>query len=152
MSIKEVNALSHYTNWTVGHVHSGALGWVAFISFGAIYHMVPKLWNRPGMYSIPLIRAHLWISTIGIVLYITSMWVAGITQGLMWRSYDKTGFLEYSFSETVQAMHPYYIIRALGGVLYLTGVLIMVYNVRKTIMSDAPTASIAARNAERAGA
>jgi cytochrome c oxidase cbb3-type subunit I len=133
MSIKEVNALSHYTNWTIGHVHSGALGWVAFISFGAIYHMVPKLWNRPGMYSIPLIRAHLWISTTGIVFYIASMWVAGITQGLMWRSYDAQGFLQYSFSESVQAMHPYYIIRAFGGLLYVIGMLIMVYNVRKTI-------------------
>lgn len=136
MSIKEVNSLSHYTNWTVGHVHSGALGWVAFISFGALYHMVPKLWNKAGMYSVRLISAHLWISTIGIVLYISSMWVAGISQGLMWRSYDKQGFLEYSFSETVQAMHPYYIIRALGGLLFVVGILIMVYNVRKTIKGD----------------
>ena len=133
MSIKEVNALSHYTNWTVGHVHSGALGWVAFISFGALYHMVPKLWNRSGMYSTKLISAHLWIATIGIVLYITAMWVAGIMQGLMWRSYDAQGFLQYSFSETVQAMHPYFIIRSLGGLLYLAGMLIMVYNVWKTI-------------------
>ena len=144
MSIKEVNALSHYTNWTIGHVHSGALGWVAFISFGAIYHMVPKLWRRPSMYSTKLISAHLWISTIGIVFYITSMWIAGIMQGLMWRSYDKQGFLEYSFSETVQAMHPYYAIRALGGALYLLGTLIMAYNVWKTIHAkDAPASASA---------
>ena len=140
MSIKEVNALSHYTNWTIGHVHSGALGWVAFISFGAIYHMVPRLWNKPGMYSIKLIRAHLWIATTGIVFYIAAMWVAGITQGLMWRSYDSQGFLQYSFSESVQAMHPFYIIRAFGGLLYVAGMLIMLYNVRKTIVMPAPIA------------
>jgi len=142
MSIKEVNALSHYTNWTIGHVHSGALGWVAFISFGALYHMIPKLWNRPAMYSIRLIRIHLWVSTIGIVFYITSMWVAGITQGLMWRSYDSQGFLQYSFSESVQAMHPYYIIRAFGGVLYLAGMLIMIYNAWKTICPCSKSVSI----------
>ncbi|MDE3060369.1 MAG: cytochrome-c oxidase, cbb3-type subunit I [Pseudomonadota bacterium] len=134
MSIKEVNALSHYTDWTIGHVHSGALGWVAFISFGAIYHMVPVLWKRSGMYSVKLISVHLWVATLGIVLYITSMWIAGIMQGLMWRSYDQMGFLTYSFVETVQAMHPYYIIRALGGTLYLGGFLVMVYNVWKTIV------------------
>lgn len=133
MSIKEVNALSHYTDWTIGHVHSGALGWVAFISFGAIYYLVPVLWDRKEMYSKKLISIHLWISTLGIVLYITSMWIAGIMQGLMWRSYDSMGFLQYSFVETVMAMHPYYIIRALGGILFLTGALIMVYNVRRTI-------------------
>jgi cytochrome c oxidase cbb3-type subunit 1 len=136
MSIKEVNALSHYTNWTIGHVHSGALGWVAFISFGALYHMIPKLWNKPAMYSTALIRVHLWISTLGIVFYITAMWAAGITQGLMWRSYDKQGFLQYSFSESVQAMHPYFMIRAFGGLLFVVGILIMVYNVWKTIGSD----------------
>ena len=135
MSIKAVNSLSHYTDWTIGHVHSGALGWVAYISFGAIYHLIPVLWNKQKMYSIRLIRMHLWISTIGIVLYITSMWVAGIMQGLMWRSYDDMGFLQYSFVETVMAMHPYYIIRALGGLLYLSGALLMVYNIAKTINS-----------------
>lgn len=145
MSIKEVNSLSHYTNWTIGHVHSGALGWVAYISFGAIYHMVPRLWNKPGMYSTRLISVHLWVSTIGIVCYITSMWVAGITQGLMWRSYDQMGFLQYSFSETVQAMHPFYIIRVIGGLLYLTGALIMVYNVRKTIVSGNERNAVAAQ-------
>ncbi len=133
MSIKEVNALSHYTDWTIGHVHSGALGWVAFISFGALYHLVPVLWKRPELYSMRLVSFHLWISTFGIVLYITAMWIAGIMQGLMWRSYDDMGFLTYSFAETVQALHPYYLIRALGGALYLAGMLIMVYNLYKTI-------------------
>ncbi len=133
MSIKAVNSLSHYTDWTIGHVHSGALGWVAFISFGAIYHLVPVLWKRDSLYSLRLVNIHLWIGTIGIVLYITSMWVAGIMQGLMWRAYDEMGFLEYSFVETVEAMHPMYMIRALGGLLYLIGVLIMVYNCWKTI-------------------
>ena len=133
MAIKAVNSLSHYTNWTVGHVHSGALGWVGFISYGALYHMIPKLWNKQAMYSTRLISVHLWVASIGIVLYISALWVAGIMQGLMWRAYNSTGFLEYSFSEVVQAMHPYYFIRVLGGVFYLTGALIMVYNVWKTI-------------------
>ena len=134
MSIKEVNALAHYTDWVIGHVHSGALGWVAFISFGAIYHLVPVLWKKPEMYSVKLISVHLWVATFGIVLYITSMWIAGIMQGLMWRSYNGMGFLTYSFVESVEAMHPYYIIRALGGLLYLSGALVMVYNIYKTIV------------------
>jgi cytochrome c oxidase cbb3-type subunit 1 len=142
LSIKQVNALAHYTDWIIGHVHSGALGWVAFISFGAIYHMVPVLWNKPGMYSVKLISVHLWIATFGIVLYITAMWIAGIMQGLMWRSYDSMGFLTYSFIESVQAMHPYYIIRALGGAMYLIGISIMIYNVWKTI-SDGKTPAYA---------
>ncbi|MGB1539974.1 MAG: cbb3-type cytochrome c oxidase subunit I, partial [Rickettsiales bacterium] len=133
MSIKAVNSLSHYTDWTIGHVHSGALGWVAFISFGAIYMLVPKLWKQQ-LYSLRLVNIHLWIATLGIVLYITAMWVAGIMQGLMWRSYDEMGFLEYSFGETVLAMHPYYLIRALGGILFLSGALIMVYNLRMTVL------------------
>ncbi len=133
MSIKEVNSLSHYTDWTIGHVHSGALGWVAFISFGAIYHLIPVLWKRKEMYSMRLVNIHLWVATIGIVLYISAMWVSGIMQGLMWRAYDAMGFLEYSFVETVAAMHPMYVIRAVGGLLYLAGMLIMVYNCWKTI-------------------
>ncbi len=133
MAIKEVNALSHYTEWTIGHVHSGALGWVAFISFGAIYHLVPVLWKKKELYSLKLVNMHLWIATIGIVFYISAMWIAGVMQGLMWRSYDSLGFLEYSFVETVMAMHPFYIIRALGGVLFLGGALIMVYNLWKTV-------------------
>ena len=132
MSVKEVNSLSHYTDWTIGHVHSGALGWVGLVSFGAIYCLVPWLWNRP-LYSLKLVSWHFWIATIGIVVYVSSMWVSGIMQGLMWRSYTNLGFLEYSFIETVQAMHPYYVIRALGGSLFLIGALLMAYNVWRTI-------------------
>lgn len=132
MSIKTVNALSHYTDWTIGHVHSGALGWVAFISFGALYYLVPVLWRRKGLYSMKLVNMHLWIASIGIVLYITAMWVAGIMQGVMWRTYNELGFLEYSFIEVVQKMHIYYVIRAMGGVLFLIGSLIMVYNLYMT--------------------
>ncbi|MFG1479690.1 cytochrome-c oxidase, cbb3-type subunit I [Xanthobacter sp. V4C-4] len=133
MSVKAVNSLSHYTEWTVGHVHSGALGWVAYISFGAIYCLVPWLWNKREMYSVKAINWHFWISTLGIVLYISSMWVAGITQGLMWRAYTSLGFLEYSFIESVEAIHPLYVIRALGGLLFVIGGLIMAWNVWKTI-------------------
>jgi cytochrome c oxidase cbb3-type subunit 1 len=140
MSVKAVNALSHYTNWTVGHVHSGALGWVGYISFGAIYCLVPWLWKRK-LYSNALVEWHFWLSTLGIVLYITSMWVAGIMQGLMWRAYNEFGFLEYAFSEVVQAQHPYYIIRALGGLLYLAGTLIMAFNLWKTVRSGATVAA-----------
>ena len=136
MSIREVNALSHYTDWTIGHVHSGVLGWVSFISFGAIYYLVPRLWGRKELYSLRLVAYHFWIATIGIVLYITAMWVSGIMQGLMWRSYDLNGFLQYSFIETVDAMHPFYVIRALGGILFLVGALIMVYNLWRTIRGD----------------
>ncbi|MCB9991991.1 MAG: cytochrome-c oxidase, cbb3-type subunit I [Rhodospirillales bacterium] len=136
MSIRAVNSLSHYTDWTIGHVHSGALGWVGFISFGALYYLVPKLWGRERLYSSKLVNTHLWIATLGIVLYISAMWVSGIMQGLMWRTYDEMGFLEYSFVETVMAMHPFYVVRALGGVLYLTGALIMVYNFWRTIRGD----------------
>ncbi len=138
MSIKAVNSLSHYTDWTIGHVHSGALGWVAMVSFGAIYCLVPWLWGRQGLYSMRLVEWHFWISTIGILLYITAMWVSGITQGLMWRAYDKLGFLQYSFIETVEAMKPYYVIRAIGGMLFVAGALIMAWNVWKTIRGDVP--------------
>jgi len=133
MSIKAVNSLSHYTDWTVGHVHSGALGWVGYVSFGAIYCLVPWLWNKPALYSNRLVNWHFWISTIGIVFYISAMWVSGILQGLMWRAYTDLGFLEYSFVETVEAMHPFYVIRALGGALFLAGALLMVVNIWKTI-------------------
>jgi len=143
MSVKEVNSLSHYTDWTIGHVHSGALGWVGFVSFGAIYCLVPWLWNRP-LYSLKLVSWHFWIATIGIVLYITSMWVAGILQGLMWRAYTNLGFLEYSFIETVEAMHPFYIIRAIGGALFLVGALIMAFNLWRTVYPREQLAPIAA--------
>ena len=134
MSVKIVNSLSHYTDWTIGHVHSGALGWVGYISFGALYCLVPWLWNRP-LYSLKLVNWHFWISTIGIVLYISAMWVSGILQGLMWRAYTGLGFLEYSFVETVEAMHPFYVIRALGGSLFLLGALLMAWNLWKTVNS-----------------
>jgi cytochrome c oxidase cbb3-type subunit 1 len=136
MSIKAVNALSHYTDWTIGHVHSGALGWVGYVSFGAIYCLVPWLWKRERLYSLNLVEWHFWVSTIGILFYITSMWISGIMQGLMWRAYNDFGFLSYSFVETVEAMHPYYIIRALGGGLFLLGALIMAYNIWRTIRGD----------------
>lgn len=132
MAIKTVNALSHYTDWTIGHVHSGALGWVAMVSIGAMYYLIPKLFDTK-IYSTKLIETHFWIATVGIVLYITSMWISGIMQGLMWRAINNDGTLTYSFVESVQAMHPFYIVRAGGGALFLTGMLIMAYNVYKTI-------------------
>ncbi|HTI81676.1 MAG TPA: cytochrome-c oxidase, cbb3-type subunit I [Acetobacteraceae bacterium] len=135
MSVRDVNALSHYTDWTIGHVHSGALGWVAFISFGAIYYLVPVLWKRSGLYSTRLVAWHYWIATLGIVFYITSMWVAGIMEGLMWRAYDQFGFLQYSFAESVVAVHPYFVIRLLGGLLFLGGALLMVFNLIMTVRS-----------------
>jgi cytochrome c oxidase cbb3-type subunit 1 len=138
MSIKAVNSLSHYTDWTIGHVHSGALGWVAMVSFGAVYCLVPWLWGRRGLYSMRLVEWHFWTATIGILLYITAMWVSGITQGLMWRAYDKLGFLQYSFIETVEAMKPYYMIRAVGGALFVIGSLIMAYNIWRTVRGDEP--------------
>jgi cytochrome c oxidase cbb3-type subunit I len=144
MSIKAVNALSHYTDWTIGHVHSGALGWVAFIVFGAIYYLVPVLWRRAALYSTRLVAWHFWTATIGIVLYITSMWVSGIMQGLMWRAYDANGFLQYSFADSVAAMHPFYVIRALGGVFFLAGMLIMVFNLWRTIRHGRPAPAAAA--------
>jgi cytochrome c oxidase cbb3-type subunit I len=138
MSIRAVNSLSHYTDWTIGHVHSGALGWVGFVSFGALYCLVPWLWKRKQLFSNALVEWHFWLSTLGIVLYITSMWVAGVMQGLMWRAYNELGFLEYSFVESVEAMHPYYIIRALGGTLFLLGAFIMAYNLWRTATSEQP--------------
>ena len=136
MSIRQVNSLSHYTDWTIGHVHSGALGWVAFVSFGALYYLVPKLWRRERLYSIRLVNWHFWVATLGIVLYITAMWVSGIMQGVMWRTYDHLGFLQYSFVETVERMHIYYVARALGGVAFLAGGLVMAYNLWRTMRGD----------------
>jgi len=137
MSIKQVNGLSHYTNWTIGHVHSGALGWVAYITFGALYYLVPVLWKRDRLYSTKLVAYHYWIASLGIVFYITSMWVGGILQGLMWRAYDEFGFLQYSFVESVAAMHPFYLVRALGGVLFLFGAFLMTYNLWRTARAPA---------------
>lgn len=132
MSMHWVNGLSHYTDWTIGHVHSGALGWVGFVSFGALYCMTPWVFGTKRLYSTALVEWHFWTATFGILLYITSMWVSGIMQGLMWRAYDSLGFLEYSFVESVEAMHPYYVIRGLGGLLFLIGGVIMAYNIFMT--------------------
>jgi len=133
LSIKAVNSLSHYTDWTIGHVHSGALGWNGMITFAAIYYLTPRLWNRQRLYSLRMVNWHFWLATIGIVLYAASMWVAGIMQGLMWREYGADGYLVYSFAEVVAAMKPMYLIRATGGILYLSGALIMAFNVWMTI-------------------
>jgi cytochrome c oxidase cbb3-type subunit 1 len=143
MAIRTVNALSHYTDWTIGHVHSGALGWVGFISFGAIYCLVPWLWKKDRLYSNALVEWHFWIATTGIVLYITAMWVSGIMEGLMWREYTPDGFLANSFIETVAAKHVENIIRALGGLMFLSGTLIMAYNLWRTVrMPSSTSASI----------
>jgi cytochrome c oxidase cbb3-type subunit 1 len=133
MSIKTVNALSHYTDWGIGHVHSGSLGWVGFITMGALYHLIPRLYNRTEMYSVKAIDLHFWMSTIGIVLYIAAMWIAGVMQGLMWRSINPDGTLTYTFVEGVKATYPYYVIRVFGGAMYLSGMLVMAWNVVKTI-------------------
>jgi len=133
LSIKAVNSLSHYTDWTIGHVHSGALGWNGMITFASIYYLVPRLWGKPRLYSLRMVNWHFWLSTIGIVFYAAAMWVAGIMQGLMWREYGSDGYLVYAFSEVVSAMFPMYLIRATGGLMYLSGALIMVFNVWMTI-------------------
>lgn len=140
MAIKTVNSLSHYTDWTIGHVHSGALGWVALVSMGSLYYMIPRLFGRE-LYSLKLVEWHFWLATIGVVLYITAMWVSGIMQGLMWRAVNADGTLTYSFVESVVAMHPFYITRFAGGALFLTGALIMAYNVLMTV-SDAKYSSV----------
>ena len=142
MAIKTVNALSHYTDWTIGHVHSGALGWVAMVSIGAVYFLIPKLFGREQMHSLKLIDWHFWMSTIGVVLYIVAMWIAGVMQGLMWRAVNEDGTLTYSFVESLEAMYPFYFVRLLGGALFFTGMLVMAYNVWKTVADgravDAP--------------
>jgi len=138
MSIKTVNALSHYTDWTIGHVHSGALGWVGLITMGSLYYLVPRLAGRTEMYSVRAINLHFWIATIGIVLYIAAMWIAGVMQGLMWRAVSEDGTLTYTFVESVKATYPFYAIRLLGGLLFLTGMVIMAWNVMKTMSSAKP--------------
>jgi cytochrome c oxidase cbb3-type subunit 1 len=140
MSIKTVNALSHYTDWTIGHVHSGALGWVGLITMGSMYYLIPRLFGRTEMYSVRLINVHFWIATVGVVLYITAMWIAGVMQGLMWRAVGDDGALTYTFVESVKASYPFYVIRLLGGVLYLSGMVIMLYNTVKTIGLAQPAA------------
>jgi cytochrome c oxidase cbb3-type subunit 1 len=138
MSIKTVNALSHYTNWTIGHVHSGALGWVAMMTMGSLYCLIPRLYNRDGMYSTKLIDVHFWTSTIGVILYIVPMWVAGVTEGLMWRAVNSDGTLTYSFVESLKAVDPYLVFRLLGGLVFFAGMLIMAYNVFKTVSAQKP--------------
>ncbi|MGD8579552.1 MAG: cytochrome-c oxidase, cbb3-type subunit I, partial [Lysobacterales bacterium] len=138
MSIKTVNSLSHYTDWTIGHVHSGALGWVAMMTIGSLYSLTPRLMGKKIMYSVKAVDAHFWIATIGIVLYIASMWIAGVMQGLMWRAFNDDGTLTYSFIETIAATKPYYVIRLLGGLLFLSGMFIMAWNVFKTLGQGQP--------------
>ena len=138
MSIKTVNALSHYTDWTVGHVHSGALGWVGMITIGSLYHLIPRMFGKTDMHSIRAVELHFWVATIGIVLYIAAMWIAGVMQGLMWRAVNPDGTLVYSFVESVKATYPFYAIRLGGGLLYLSGMLIMAWNVVMTIKGVKP--------------
>ncbi|MBE7418572.1 MAG: cytochrome-c oxidase, cbb3-type subunit I [Ideonella sp.] len=138
MSIKTVNALSHYTDWTVGHVHSGALGWVGLISMGSLYYLIPRMYGRTTMYSVKAIDLHFWIATIGIVLYIAAMWIAGVMQGLMWRAINPDGTLVYSFAESVKATFPFYAIRLAGGLLYLSGMCVMAWNVVQTMRAGRP--------------
>ncbi len=133
MSIKTVNSMSHYTDWTIGHVHSGALGWVAMISIGMLYHLIPRLWGKTEMYSIGLIALHFWMSTVGTVLYIASMWINGLMQGLMWRAYNTDGTLTYTFAQVVEASYPGYLVRLVGGFIFFSGMLVMAYNVFRTI-------------------
>ena len=138
MSIKTVNALSHYTDWTIGHVHSGALGWVAMMTIGTMYCLIPRLYNKAGMYSTRLIDVHFWTSTIGVVLYAVPMWISGITQGLMWRALNEDGTLTYSFIESLKFTYPYYGIRLLGGLVFFSGMLVMAFNVYMTIRRVKP--------------
>ncbi|WP_017445733.1 cytochrome-c oxidase, cbb3-type subunit I [Gayadomonas joobiniege] len=149
MAIKSVNALSHYTDWTVGHVHSGALGWVAMISIGSLYHLIPRAFGKEKMYSVKLINVHFWLATIGVVLYIVAMWISGVMQGMMWRSVNADGTLTYSFVEVVAATYPYHTIRWIGGLCVVTGMIIMLYNTIKTIRSkDAAKAEVPAQSAQ----
>ena len=144
MALQNVNALSHYTDWTIGHVHSGALGWVGMITFGSLYHLIPRLWNTE-LYSVRLANVHFWLATLGTLFYIVAMWISGILQGLMWRAFDDYGNLVYTFAESVEAMHPFYVMRAFGGVLYLTGMVLLTYNAYKTIANAKAAQPAAAR-------
>jgi cytochrome c oxidase cbb3-type subunit 1 len=135
MSIKTVNALSHYTDWTVGHVHSGALGWVGMVTIGAMYYLIPRLFGKTEMHSVKLINVHFWLATLGTVLYIAALWISGVMQGLMWRATNADGTLTYAFVESVKASYPFWTIRVIGGALYLAGMFLMAYNMFKTIAS-----------------
>ncbi len=147
IGIKAVNSLSHYTDWTIGHVHSGALGWNGMITFGVLYYLVPRLWNRPGLYSLRPVDGHFWQATIGIALYAAAMWVTGIKEGLMWREVDANGFLVNAFADTVAAKCPMYVVRTLGGLMFLTGALIMAFNLWMTVRGQPATAAVNANNA-----
>jgi cytochrome c oxidase cbb3-type subunit 1 len=140
MAIRAVNSLSHYTDWTIGHVHAGALGWVAMITFGSLYSLVPSMWKRPNLYSQKLVEVHFWLALSGTVIYVFAMWNSGVIQGLMWRTYTESGGLAYSFIDSLVAMHPYYIVRAFGGLLFLLGALVALFNIIMTIRMPAPVA------------
>jgi cytochrome c oxidase cbb3-type subunit 1 len=146
MAIKTVNALSHYTDWTIGHVHSGALGWVAMMTIGSLYYLIPKLWGTTQMYSVRLINTHFWLSTIGVIFYVVNMWIAGVMQGLMWRAVNDDGTLTNTFVQSLEATWPFYVGRLAGGLAFFTGMLVMAFNTYQTIkMSKA-----ASGNAEAA--
>jgi cytochrome c oxidase cbb3-type subunit 1 len=148
MSIKTVNSLSHYTDWTIGHVHSGALGWVGMITIGSMYMLIPRLYGKPQMYSVAAINVHFWLATIGTVVYITAMWIAGVMQGLMWRSVQDDGSLTYTFIESLKATYPFYEVRLLGGLIYLSGMLVMAWNVYRTTLPEiSPKAVLAVTGA-----
>jgi len=136
LAIRAVNSLSHYTDWTVGHVHAGALGWVAMITFGALYTLTPAMWKRTRMYSNTLVEVHFWCAVIGTLIYVFAMWNSGIIQGLMWRTYNESGTLTYSFIESLVAMHPYYIARTIGGLFFLIGAVVGTYNIFMTIRHE----------------
>jgi cytochrome c oxidase cbb3-type subunit 1 len=138
MSIKTVNSLSHYTDWGIAHVHSGALGWVGFITMGSLYYIIPRMAGKKQMWNMQLVDIHFWVATIGVVLYIAAMWIAGLMQGLMWRAVNPDGTLTYTFVEGVKATFPYYVVRVVGGLLYLSGMLLMLYNTVKTLRNPEP--------------
>jgi cytochrome c oxidase cbb3-type subunit I len=138
MAIKSVNALSHYTDWTIGHVHSGALGWVAMISIGALYHLIPRLYGMTRMADNKLVNMHFWLHTVGVVLYIVAMWISGVMQGLMWRAVNSDGTLTYSFVQSLEASKPFYLVRFIGGVFIVAGMLVMAWNVYKTLKGAKP--------------
>jgi cytochrome c oxidase cbb3-type subunit 1 len=144
LAIRPVNSLSHYTDWTVAHVHAGTLGWNSMIIFGAIYYLVPQLWKRRKMYSLKLVELHFWLAVAGVFIYVFAMWNSGITQGLMWRTYNESGTLAYSFIDSLVAMHPYYIARAVGGLMFLLGAAVGLYNVWMTIRAVPATVEEAA--------
>jgi cytochrome c oxidase cbb3-type subunit 1 len=148
MSIKTVNALSHYTDWTIGHVHSGALGWVAMMTMGSLYALIPWLWGRREMQSVRLVNLHFWLATLGVVFYVASMWIAGVMQGLMWREVNADGTLTYSFIQALEATRPYYIGRLIGGVMFLSGMLIMAWNAWLTIRGGSGDGQPLAERAE----